>query len=76
MSAPKHPKTRKPTDSDLTNNPLIGGSKGTRMAGVTSDELEEAQGANTIEGDIENDTNAQGGIDKAVARNAGGKPRR
>ena len=76
MSAPKHQKTRKPTDADLTNNPLIGGSKGTTMAGVTPDELEEDQGVNTIEGDVENDTNAQGGIDKAVARNTGGKPRR
>ena len=76
MSAPKHQKSRKPTDSDLTNNPLIGGSKGTTMAGVTSDELEEAQGVNTIEGDIENDTNAQGGVDKAEARNTGGRPRR
>ena len=70
MSAPKHPKSRKPTDSDLRNNPLIGGSKGTTMAGVTPDELEEDQGVNTIEGDVENDTNAQGGVDKAVARNA------
>jgi hypothetical protein len=31
---------------------------------------------NTIDGDIENDTNAQGGIDKAVARNTSGRPRR
>ena len=76
MSAPKHQKSRKPTDSDLRNNPLIGGSKGTTTAGVTSDELEEAQGVNTIEGDIENDTNAQGGVDKGVARNTGGRPRR
>ena len=74
MSAPKHQKSRKPTDSDLRNNPLIGGSKGTTMAGVTSDELEEQQGVNTIEGDIENDTNAQGGVDKSVARNTGGRP--
>ena len=35
-----------------------------------------AQGVNTIEGDIENDTNAQGGVDKGVARNTGGRPRR
>ena len=76
MSAPKHQKTTKPTDSDLRNNPLIGGSKGTTMAGVTPDELEEDQGVNTIEGDVENDTNAQGGVDKAEARNTGGRPRR
>ncbi len=76
MSAPKHQKSRKPTDSDLRNNPLIGGSKGTTIAGVTSDELEEGQGMNTIEGDVENDTNPQGGVDKAEARNTGGRPRR
>ncbi|MBP2232638.1 hypothetical protein J2847_005969 [Azospirillum agricola] len=64
----KHEKTRRPTDADLKNNPLIGGSKGARMAGVTPDELEQAQGANTIEGDVENDTNPQGGVDKPGSR--------
>jgi hypothetical protein len=33
------------------------------------DELEEFEGANTFEGDIENDTNPQGGMDKAEVRN-------
>jgi hypothetical protein len=65
----KHQKTTKPTDADLKGNPLIGGSKGTTMAGVTPDELEESEGDNTIEGDVENDTNRQGGIDKASGRN-------
>jgi hypothetical protein len=40
------------------------------MAGVTPDELHESEGANTIEGDVENDTNRQGGIDKATSRNS------
>lgn len=70
----KHEKTDRPTDADLKNNPLIGGSKGTRAAGVTPDELEQAEGANTVEGDVENDTNPQGGIDKPGAR--GGSPLR
>ena len=66
----KHQKTKKPSDLDLRRNPLIGGSKGATMAGVTPDELEQSQGANTIEGDVENEVNPQGGIDKAVSRNA------
>jgi hypothetical protein len=64
----KHVKLNRPTNVDLVRNPLIGGSKGTSMAQVTSDELEEFEGANTFEGDIENDTNPQGGIDKAEVR--------
>src|SRR5436190_1585762 len=64
----KHRKTKKPTDKDLENNPLIGASKGTAIAGVTPDELEASKGVNTIEGDVENDTNAQGGIDKPIRR--------
>jgi hypothetical protein len=65
----KHPKQKKPSDADLHRNPLIGGSKGTKMAHVTPDELEQFEGVNTIEGDIENDTNRLGGIDKAEVRN-------
>jgi hypothetical protein len=53
-----------PTDKDLRHNPQIGGSKGANIAGATPDELEDFQGENTFEGDLENDTNAQGGIDK------------
>ena len=66
----KHQKTKKPTDADLKDNPLIGGSKGTTIAGATPDELEDSEGVNTIEGDVQNDTNKQGGIDKAVSRNS------
>ena len=56
------------TAIDLRENPVIGGSKGTTMAGVSPDDLEDALGENTIEGDVENDVNAAGGIDKDVAR--------
>jgi hypothetical protein len=34
------------------------------MAGASPEDLEEIEGVNTIEGDVENDTNAQGGVDK------------
>jgi hypothetical protein len=64
----KHMKTRKPSDRDLQVNPFIGGSKGVRRAGVSPDELEAALGVNTIEGDVENDTNPRGGIDKSTGR--------
>lgn len=64
----KQIKTTTPTDADLKGNPLIGGSKGTTMAGITPDDLDASQGASTIEGDVENDTNERDGIDKAVAR--------
>src|SRR4051794_15482272 len=67
---PKHVKLRTPTDRDLRENPMIGGSKGVVLAGATPDDLEEAQGVNTIEGDLENDTNAAGGLDKSVNRSS------
>jgi hypothetical protein len=66
----KHPKQKKPTEADLRRNPLIGGSKGTTMAHVAPEELEQLEGVNTIEGNVENDTNPFGGIDKAEVRNA------
>ena len=66
--SPKHVKLSQPTNADLVRNPMIGGSKGANMAQVTPDELEEFAGANTFEGDLENDTNPQGGIDKAEVR--------
>lgn len=71
----KHPKRVLPSDADLSRNPLIGGSKGARMGGITPDDIAAAQGTNTIEGDIENDTNPQGGIDKGPHR-AAHHPRR
>jgi hypothetical protein len=64
----KHPKLNRPTDVDLVRNPLIGGSKGVTMAQATPEDLAALEGENTIEGDVANDTNPQGGIDKAEAR--------
>ncbi len=60
----KQPKTTVPTDADLKGNPMIGGGKGTTAAGMTPDDLEDAAGETTIEGDTMNGTNAAGGIDK------------
>jgi hypothetical protein len=61
----KHPKLDHPTDADLVRNPGIGSSKGVTMAQASLDDLGALEGENTFEGDVENDTNAQGGIDKA-----------
>ncbi len=64
----KQPKLYAPTEKDLRDNPMIGGSKGATMAGISPEDLENALGENTIEGDVENDVDAAGGIDKDVAR--------
>lgn len=61
----KHPKQTRPSDVDLARNPLIGGSKGVTMAQATPEDLEEVEGVNTIEGDVENDTTPEGGVEKA-----------
>src|SRR3954464_11618915 len=61
----KHPKLDRPSDVDLVRNPGIGSSKGVTMSQASLDDLEDLEGENTFEGDVENDTNAQGGIDKA-----------
>lgn len=55
-----HPKTRTPSDADLKGDPGIGASKGTTMTGQDPDAI---RADNTIEGDVENDTNPQGGVD-------------
>lgn len=68
----KHSKTARPTNIDLHRNPLIGGSKGVTMAQASAEDLEDIEGENTFEGDLENDTNAQGGIEKANRRH--GRP--
>ncbi|MBI5262202.1 MAG: hypothetical protein HY852_10350 [Bradyrhizobium sp.] len=70
----KQPKLNIPSGKDLRANPLIGGSKGAAMAGATAEDIEDSLGENTIEGDVENDVNLAGGIDKDVARS--GAPRR
>lgn len=54
----KHPKTTKPTDADLKGNPGIGTSKG--MTGADPKELE---ADSTFEGDVENETTQEGGVD-------------
>jgi len=58
-----HPKTKQPSDKDLKQNPGIGTSKGMIKAGDLLDDNEMLDGDNTFQGDVENDTNAQGGID-------------
>jgi hypothetical protein len=55
----KQPKLKKPSDADLRSNPLIGGSKGAAMSGISADDLDEFPGANTLEGDLENDVTPQ-----------------
>jgi hypothetical protein len=68
----KHPKQKRPTDKDLEWNPMIGGAKG--ATGMSAEELEASEGSNTVEGDVENDTNPQGGIDKSTARSGRSRP--
>ena len=58
-----HPKTTRPSDKDLKQNPGIGTSKGMIRAGDLLDDDEILDGENTFQGDVENETNAQGGID-------------
>jgi hypothetical protein len=58
----RHPKTRKPTDKDLRRNPGIGASKGTTMSGESLEPDDVVDGDNTFEGDVENDTTPQGGV--------------
>ena len=55
-----HPKTRVPSDADLKGNPGIGESKGTTIAGEDPASIE---ADNTVEGDVANDPNPQGGVD-------------
>lgn len=63
MSTNKHPKSdgEGPLENDLDRNPGIGQSKGSFATGEKPDEIE---GDNTVEGDVENDPNAQGGVDE------------
>lgn len=53
----KQPKTRKPLDADLENDPGIGRSKGARRGDPP------IGGENTFEGDVMNDTTPAGGVD-------------
>jgi len=58
----QHPKTKRPTDKDLKENPGIGTSKGTIKGGEILDEDEGLDGDNTFEGDDENDVTPQGAV--------------
>ncbi len=60
MPSSKQPKTRVPTDADLRGNPGIGGSKGTTMTGEDPDTI---AAESTFEGDVENETTPEGGVD-------------
>ncbi|MCA6120414.1 hypothetical protein J6500_00640 [Bradyrhizobium sp. WSM 1704] len=72
----KQPKPKRPSAKDFRDNPLIGASKGATMAGASNEDIDELRGANTLEGDLDNDVNAAGGIDKAVARSGTHRPHR
>ena len=56
----QHPKTHKPNDLDLKRNPGIGQT----TQGVDQEEFtfEDEEGDNTVEGDVMNDTEADGSI--------------
>ncbi|WP_407520491.1 hypothetical protein [Methylobacterium oryzisoli] len=56
----KQPKTTTPTDADLKGNPGIGTSKGMTRSGGDPEDI---AGANTFEGDVENDVTREGGVD-------------
>lgn len=59
MTSSKHRKGKSPFQDDLERNPGIGQSKGTFATGVP---LEEIEGENTFEGDVDNDTTANDGV--------------
>ena len=56
----QHLKTRTPSDADLAGNPGIGQSKGINSTG---EDIALIEADSTVEGDVENETNLQGGID-------------
>ena len=62
MTRSKHPKTRADERQriDERADPGIGSSKGTTMSG---EDPRLIKGGSTVEGDLENDTNREGGID-------------
>jgi hypothetical protein len=57
MTTSKHPKTRRPSDKDLMQDPGIGQSKGIRGPS----DYERLKRGNTTEGDVANDSTVQGG---------------
>ncbi|MEA3003990.1 MAG: hypothetical protein QOH81_2778 [Sphingomonadales bacterium] len=66
----KHPRpdqSRIELQDDLDRNPGIGQSKGL-FARTGGDDAELIEGANTVEGDTENDAGAAGGVDPKLGR--------
>ena len=57
----QHPKTEKPSDTDLKRNPGIGQT--TQGVDQEKTTFEDEEGENTIEGDVLNDTEADGSVD-------------
>ena len=49
-------------DEDLRENPGIGASKGAYAMHSDPDDLEDLEGVNTYEGDVENDTTPVGSV--------------
>ena len=58
MTSDKHPKRPRPSDKGLVENPGIGRSPGI----VTPEGGELLKGDNSVEGDVANDVNRQGGV--------------
>ncbi len=54
----KHVKTETPSDADLRGNPGIGTSKG-----MTGGDPKDLEADSTFEGDVENETTPEGGVD-------------
>ena len=50
----KQPKLYAPSEKDLRENPMIGGSKGATMAGASAAARADAVGANPRDGDGDN----------------------
>ncbi|ASY63655.1 ABC-type sugar transport systems, ATPase [Sinorhizobium sojae CCBAU 05684] len=61
MITSKHPKTRRPSDKDLKQDPGIGQSKGIK----SPSDYERLKRDSTVEGDVANDATAQGGANPA-----------
>ncbi len=61
----KHPKVKAGTEprSDLVTNPHIGDSKG--AFAMTGEDPKDLDGGSTVEGDVMNQTTAEGGVDPA-----------
>ncbi|MCG5481755.1 hypothetical protein [Sinorhizobium alkalisoli] len=61
MMTSKHPKTRRPSDKDLKQDPGIGQSKGIKGPA----DYERLKRDSTVEGDVANDATGEGGADPA-----------